>query len=144
MRLKLGLGPALAIAGSSSAPPDSTEYKAHGTDLSMTMTFDTGEGGEKVVVFRRRPLGVDFSKAIPMTVRRTHHGGQAESFGIETGWRLTKHNGTVLDGQTSFDIRDMLLNTAMALPSWSRFSRGLAPLRISSPIKRLSACRTQG
>mmetsp|Transcript_29787 Transcript_29787/g.64464 ORF Transcript_29787/g.64464 Transcript_29787/m.64464 type:complete len:151 (-) Transcript_29787:238-690(-) len=91
----------------SAAPPN---------QRGLMLSFEDEFGIEKVVAFPKKPLGIDFCKAIPVTVKRTHPSGQAEGFGIQPGWKLMKVNTTEIEGKSLTQIHEILMSAALELP----------------------------
>jgi hypothetical protein len=78
------------VAGSDSLPYQTT---SEGIDNTCTMEFQVPGEENREVVFSCRPLGMDFSKTMPATIKGTSAGSHAESLGVQAGWIIIKING---------------------------------------------------
>merc|ERR1719198_913167 len=53
---------------------------------------------ERLAVFVRRPLGLDFDKKAPITMKRVQTGGHGAELGVKPGWVVKAVNGENVDG----------------------------------------------
>mmetsp|Transcript_131505 Transcript_131505/g.281135 ORF Transcript_131505/g.281135 Transcript_131505/m.281135 type:complete len:193 (-) Transcript_131505:142-720(-) len=65
-----------------------------GEDRTMEIGFLLPDGTTKAVVFTRRPLGMDFVKGVPITVKRIRPASQSEHLGVQEGWKLMEVDNT--------------------------------------------------
>mmetsp|Transcript_3460 Transcript_3460/g.11579 ORF Transcript_3460/g.11579 Transcript_3460/m.11579 type:complete len:138 (+) Transcript_3460:74-487(+) len=87
---------------------------------TLELTFDTGsDGPEQSILFDKRPLGIDFYRQMPMSVKRTHPGGAAEAMGVMDGWTLSKINGVTMADKSVAEAQVILKHGALVLPSKS-------------------------
>mmetsp|Transcript_28468 Transcript_28468/g.45965 ORF Transcript_28468/g.45965 Transcript_28468/m.45965 type:complete len:128 (-) Transcript_28468:132-515(-) len=73
----------------------------------VVLRFVLQNGTSKDVTFTERPLGIDFSRTLPLTCKRLKPGLQGEKNEVKIGWCVSHINGTVI--QTNFDeaLRDL-------------------------------------
>jgi len=57
---------------------------------TMTLQFTLPDGSEQSKEFIRKPLGLDFEKKMPITMKRVRDGGVGQELGIELGWIIKK------------------------------------------------------
>mmetsp|Transcript_31130 Transcript_31130/g.78783 ORF Transcript_31130/g.78783 Transcript_31130/m.78783 type:complete len:153 (+) Transcript_31130:120-578(+) len=84
---------------------------------ALVLTFKTQDSSKKPMTFTKKPLGIDFCKNIPVSVKRTHPGGVAQELGIQPGWVLVKVNDVDLHGRTLPEIQELLVKFAVQLPA---------------------------
>mmetsp|Transcript_125940 Transcript_125940/g.352634 ORF Transcript_125940/g.352634 Transcript_125940/m.352634 type:complete len:166 (-) Transcript_125940:227-724(-) len=65
--------------------------------LEAIMVFELPDGSVKPLTFTRKPLGLDFSKSMPLIVRGVSSGSAGEELGVQCGWRLIRVAGMSLD-----------------------------------------------
>mmetsp|Transcript_84904 Transcript_84904/g.104112 ORF Transcript_84904/g.104112 Transcript_84904/m.104112 type:complete len:124 (-) Transcript_84904:18-389(-) len=58
-----------------------------------TFTFKLPDGSSKEVNFQQKPLGLDFSKSIPMMVKAVKKDSVAEEANIQAKWMVTHVKG---------------------------------------------------
>uniref|UniRef100_A0A7S1B1B5 Uncharacterized protein n=1 Tax=Noctiluca scintillans TaxID=2966 RepID=A0A7S1B1B5_NOCSC len=63
-------------------------------DDTMTLVFETGSGTTARVTFSERPIGLKYTKSIPLTVTEVNTDSHAHDLGVQVGWKL-KEVGTV-------------------------------------------------
>ncbi|CAE8674149.1 unnamed protein product [Polarella glacialis] len=108
------------------APEDGVETPPWASEQvpSVRITFlepMTGEGGKEVTIaFRQKPLGIHLSdNPVLPVITEVGEGYEAESFGVEKGWRIKAVNGTsVMDLKTD-EILHMLADSCRLLQSSS-------------------------
>lgn len=73
----------------------------------VVLRFVLQNGTSKDITFTERPLGIDFSRTLPLTCKRLKPGLQGEKNEVKIGWCVSHINGTVI--QTNFDetLRDL-------------------------------------
>mmetsp|Transcript_31133 Transcript_31133/g.78790 ORF Transcript_31133/g.78790 Transcript_31133/m.78790 type:complete len:145 (+) Transcript_31133:108-542(+) len=86
-------------------------------DGASVLTFRTPDASQVPMVFTKKPIGIDFCKSLPVSVKRTHPGGVAEEMGIKSGWVLVRVNDVDLQARTFPEIQELLVKFAMGLPS---------------------------
>jgi len=76
----------------------------------LVLGFALPEGIQKIVDFgsRKPPLGMDFSKAIPIRVKRIRPGGHGQALGICEGWEVTSVNGVSIQGKSVMEVFNMM------------------------------------
>ena len=62
----------------------------------LEVEFELPDGSVKVICFTRRPLGLDFNRHMPITMKHVRPGSQADNLGVEQGWRIRSLNGHVV------------------------------------------------
>eukprot|EP00931_Biecheleriopsis_adriatica_P112285 TRINITY_DN86896_c0_g1_i1.p1 TRINITY_DN86896_c0_g1~~TRINITY_DN86896_c0_g1_i1.p1 ORF type:complete len:139 (-),score=25.74 TRINITY_DN86896_c0_g1_i1:89-505(-) len=60
---------------------------------SVTFTFSRVDKSSVDLVFRSRPLGIDFTRSVPLSVKGIRKGTAAEFTDVRIGWTLEKVNG---------------------------------------------------
>jgi len=86
-------------------------------DPELELTFRTDTGALKSFVFRKRPLGLDFYKRPPITIKRVKAGSDAESQGLQIGWEVYTVNGTEVKGMQIQTVIDLLTMLSSHLPA---------------------------
>mmetsp|Transcript_123855 Transcript_123855/g.174668 ORF Transcript_123855/g.174668 Transcript_123855/m.174668 type:complete len:124 (-) Transcript_123855:90-461(-) len=56
----------------------------------VTIVFQKPDGSNKEINFTMRPWGIDFTKAVPVTVKRVRANSHAASLGVQTDWVALK------------------------------------------------------
>mmetsp|Transcript_14140 Transcript_14140/g.26479 ORF Transcript_14140/g.26479 Transcript_14140/m.26479 type:complete len:125 (-) Transcript_14140:123-497(-) len=56
----------------------------------VTIVFQKPDGSNKEINFTNRPWGIDFTKAVPVTVKRVRANSHAAALGVETDWVALK------------------------------------------------------
>lgn len=100
----------------------------------LEVVFDTGNGQERLVTFKLRPLGMDWGQnepGMPITVSAVVHGGHAQGLGVKVGWVIksigSRRNMT---SRQSFSESAALLTRGIeALPEAAARYSSLEPLR---------------
>lgn len=78
-------------------------------DAHLTLTFYNPErGGMEEVTCHFRPLGINFGKKVPMTVKSLEEDSSAKEVGVQKGWQLMKLNGDDVSNQEFQDIVKLL------------------------------------
>merc|ERR1712137_214327 len=83
-----------AADNAGSKPVEKTE-KEHGP---VDVLFKLPAGGEKAVTFTKRPLGLDFARTAPITIKEVKPRSHSELLGIEVEWIVKSVNGEELPG----------------------------------------------
>eukprot|EP00929_Paragymnodinium_shiwhaense_P033007 TRINITY_DN18210_c0_g1_i1.p1 TRINITY_DN18210_c0_g1~~TRINITY_DN18210_c0_g1_i1.p1 ORF type:complete len:152 (-),score=28.18 TRINITY_DN18210_c0_g1_i1:65-520(-) len=85
--------------------------------FSLVVTFEVpGTREVKQVVFARRPLGLDFDKVAPVSMKRVHRNGHAEELGVEKGWIVKAVNGIDVIGKDFPAVHELLVKECALLP----------------------------
>lgn len=90
---------------SEAAKKQKEQEEAKKKENGASVCFDT-PGGEKTVIFTRKPLGFDFEKSAPIKVDQVQAGGHAAELGVDKGWTVKRINGEDMSGrdfETKFD-----------------------------------------
>lgn len=90
------------------------EVKAE--EIYMEVVFAKPDGSNVPVRFTRKPMGFDFSKGLPLTMRRVKAGSHAEEVGVEVGWYVMSVNGESMHGKKFQEIYDALQKGAADIP----------------------------
>jgi len=75
-------------------------------DGGLVLGFRLADGSERSLPFgsRRPPLGMDFTKTEPVTVKRVRKGSPAEELGVEVGWQVYCVNANCMEGRSAADV----------------------------------------
>jgi len=65
---------------------------------SLRITFQVPDRGVVEVNFRKTPLGMDFSRRSPSTIKAVTPGGMASEVGVEIGWKMLTLNDEDVSG----------------------------------------------
>ncbi|CAE7859551.1 unnamed protein product, partial [Symbiodinium microadriaticum] len=65
----------------------------------VVFTFLTPDNTYKEVTFGAKPLGLDFSKSVPMTVKAVKKDSVAESQAVQPKWVITHVGGNALQSE---------------------------------------------
>ncbi|CAJ1434011.1 unnamed protein product, partial [Effrenium voratum] len=60
---------------------------------AVTVHFRLPDGSTKEVVFKQRPWGIDFTKSVPVTVKRVRSNSHAGLLGVQVDWVALKVGG---------------------------------------------------
>mmetsp|Transcript_7958 Transcript_7958/g.21946 ORF Transcript_7958/g.21946 Transcript_7958/m.21946 type:complete len:130 (-) Transcript_7958:175-564(-) len=82
----------------------------------LTLTFEKPNGLSTQVNCTQRPLGMKYTKAVPLTVTGVHVHGHAHDLGIESGWKLRRIGESDLVGLSSDRVIGLLSEKANLLP----------------------------
>lgn len=119
---KHDLAPAAALQSEPrhvDTPPEKKPEPAQAVKeaAGLTLTFKkTDKVTELEFTFTHKPLGIDFYKITPVTVKRVHPDGRAQAMGVVAGWTLLKIQGEDIIGKSLEDVHDVLKRSAEALP----------------------------
>lgn len=91
-----------------------SEADPYQTGVSMALTFavpdlDGGDEFHKTVVITMRPLGLDFKKSPPFTVRRAE--GHSAELGVQPGWSIQRAGSVDLRSEADLDAMCVMLAT---------------------------------
>ena len=89
---------------------------AEAQEVKAGFTFRLPDDSTKEVIFASKPLGLDFSKSIPLTVKSVKKDSAAESAGIEAKWVLTHVAGDELPSDLK-EVMRRILATVRELPT---------------------------
>lgn len=78
-------------------PEKPTTETAGATGAVLALTFELPDKTTKEISFAETPLGIDFSKSLPLTVRRLKPGCCADRLGVEADWVVTLINGSAVN-----------------------------------------------
>lgn len=109
--------PAVPEAPAKVAPPPPPPVEEKPAQLELF--FKVANGSTKSVVFIEKPLGIDFNRSLPITVKCCKPGSFAETLGVTKGWELTKANETEIGGKSAAEVKEILVNFAETLPQRS-------------------------
>mmetsp|Transcript_137456 Transcript_137456/g.342896 ORF Transcript_137456/g.342896 Transcript_137456/m.342896 type:complete len:156 (+) Transcript_137456:114-581(+) len=73
------------------APARAPQEEAYATRL--VIEFLLPDGTKESKAFVRRPLGLDFNKSNPITMKRIQPGTHGEELGVQLGWQVVGVNG---------------------------------------------------
>lgn len=59
----------------------------------LEIEFELPDGSIRVVCFTRRPLGLDFNRHMPITMKYVRPGSHAGELGVQQGWRIRSLHG---------------------------------------------------
>jgi len=75
-----------------------------GKSLRMSFLLPNGSLTEVDFTGRSPPLGMDFDKTIPVTVKTVRPGGHGESLGVCKGWQITHVNDMNVKGKSAVEV----------------------------------------
>lgn len=83
----------------------------------MLLTFWSPASDTRMTVaFGMRPLGIDFNKRIPITIKGVREGSWAAMNGVEVGQQLVAVDGQELSGMSIPELHHILMVKSQALP----------------------------
>ena len=59
----------------------------------LEVDFQLPDGSRRTIYFTRRPLGLDFNRQVPITLKHVRPGSQASDLGVEEGWQIRSLQG---------------------------------------------------
>mmetsp|Transcript_76822 Transcript_76822/g.135400 ORF Transcript_76822/g.135400 Transcript_76822/m.135400 type:complete len:133 (-) Transcript_76822:42-440(-) len=59
----------------------------------LVILFKLSDGSFRSMTFSKRPLGLDFNKTVPITMKRVKPNSPAEELGVQRGWEIHAING---------------------------------------------------
>ena len=59
----------------------------------LEVDFLLPDGSRQTIFFTRRPLGLDFNRQVPITLKHVRPGSQASDLGVKEGWKIRSLNG---------------------------------------------------
>eukprot|EP00450_Noctiluca_scintillans_P024756 CAMPEP_0194529422 /NCGR_PEP_ID=MMETSP0253-20130528/66106_1 /TAXON_ID=2966 /ORGANISM="Noctiluca scintillans" /LENGTH=84 /DNA_ID=CAMNT_0039374563 /DNA_START=15 /DNA_END=269 /DNA_ORIENTATION=- len=83
----------------------------------MVLGFLMPDGHDLDAIFLQRPLGLDFDKGLPITVKRVQPGGCADNLGIPIGSQVKHVNGEDMQGRDFAHIFETLRKASYILPT---------------------------
>eukprot|EP00434_Breviolum_minutum_P027077 symbB.v1.2.023946.t1/scaffold2232.1/size85206/3 len=81
----------------------------------VVLRFIMQNGSSKDVIFTERPLGIDFSRGLPLTCKRLKPGMQGERNEVKVGWCVSHINGAPIPANFDETLR-RLQDEVMFLP----------------------------
>mmetsp|Transcript_22154 Transcript_22154/g.40754 ORF Transcript_22154/g.40754 Transcript_22154/m.40754 type:complete len:127 (-) Transcript_22154:146-526(-) len=100
--------------------PAVVESRAPDSGSELVFTFGLPDGKTQDVVFKRRPLGLDFDKSMPLVVRKVHPNQHAEELGVQSGWKILCVNGQSIETATFEECFKLLKEASGRLPEVKR------------------------
>ncbi|CAJ1356605.1 unnamed protein product [Effrenium voratum] len=88
---------------------------ASATPTQAAFTFQLPDNSSKEVIFTEKPLGLDFSKSLPMTVKAVRKDSVSHAAGIEARWVLT-HIGREAIPSDLKEAMEKILEAVRELP----------------------------
>uniref|UniRef100_A0A7S0ZYL0 PDZ domain-containing protein n=1 Tax=Noctiluca scintillans TaxID=2966 RepID=A0A7S0ZYL0_NOCSC len=82
----------------------------------MVVLFQLPDGELKEVTFWERPLGLRYSMSSPPTILEVNPLGHAHDLGVESGWKVLKVGGELMDGKEARDVNEILCQMCSVLP----------------------------
>ena len=82
----------------------------------LEVGFELPDGTTRVICFTRRPLGLDFNRHMPITMKHVRPGSQAEILGVEQGWRIRTLHGYDVTQLAFQDVYRALRESSDHLP----------------------------
>jgi hypothetical protein len=87
------------LNGASDKASDKASDMVSDTDAYLSLTFwDPDRGSLEEAKCRYRPLGINFGKKVPMTVKSLEADSSARDTGVQKGWQLMKINNEDVSG----------------------------------------------
>ena len=74
------------------AEPEKTELKTEIKEPKpkcVVLRFSLPDGGTQDIEFESKPLGIDFSRSLPLTCKRLKPGKLGEKKEVKIGWKVT-------------------------------------------------------
>ena len=59
----------------------------------LEVEFQLPDGTRRTIYFTRRPLGLDFNRQVPITLKRVRPDSPASDLGVEEGWQIRSLHG---------------------------------------------------
>mmetsp|Transcript_30630 Transcript_30630/g.57308 ORF Transcript_30630/g.57308 Transcript_30630/m.57308 type:complete len:137 (+) Transcript_30630:108-518(+) len=81
----------------------------------VTLHFQLPDGSIQRVVFTKKPLGIDFIKNTPLTVKKIAPGSEAEEAQVQKSWIVTHVDGNPISSQLP-DAVSQLMDATKTLP----------------------------
>lgn len=82
----------------------------------LTLTFATHLGQAFDVTFQKKPLGLDFYRCLPITIKRVHSGSCAQELGLEPHMVLVRVDLADTSSKTLVEMRNLLTQVSSELP----------------------------
>mmetsp|Transcript_7536 Transcript_7536/g.20617 ORF Transcript_7536/g.20617 Transcript_7536/m.20617 type:complete len:138 (-) Transcript_7536:355-768(-) len=82
----------------------------------MLVTFETRSGKLKHVSVTQRPMGLKYTKTVPLTVVEVGKGSHASDLGIKHGWKVRLVNHEDMTGKSSEQVYRSLVARVAELP----------------------------
>mmetsp|Transcript_105714 Transcript_105714/g.340816 ORF Transcript_105714/g.340816 Transcript_105714/m.340816 type:complete len:167 (-) Transcript_105714:339-839(-) len=99
------------------APHPPSHTSGQRTQLQLAFKDDGGKGQEVSFTFMQRPLGMDFHRSLPITVKKVHPGSIAEQMGVDVGHVLTKIDDADISSKKLEEMHILLKKVAGELPT---------------------------
>ena len=61
--------------------------------LELEITFQLPNSVVQRRIFSKKPLGLDFNRHMPVTIKHVRPGSHAEELGVQEGWKVQAING---------------------------------------------------
>lgn len=82
---------------------------------AVTVVFQLPNGSTKDIDFTTRPWGIDFTKSVPVTVKRVRANSHASSVGVQVDWVALKVGGKDLPAEFAQAMK-IIQNHVLSLP----------------------------
>ncbi|CAJ1366388.1 unnamed protein product [Effrenium voratum] len=82
----------VATSAPSSTAEDVKQASAESETPRCVLRFVLPDGSSKEIVFTQRPLGIDFSRSLPLTCKRLKPDLQGEKKEVKIGWCVSHIN----------------------------------------------------
>jgi len=69
----------------------------------------------RMVTFSKTPLGLDFDKKVPVTMKRVHSGGHGAELGVQAGWLIGAINGQDVKSKDVQYVYELLRSASSSL-----------------------------
>mmetsp|Transcript_161286 Transcript_161286/g.512546 ORF Transcript_161286/g.512546 Transcript_161286/m.512546 type:complete len:195 (-) Transcript_161286:77-661(-) len=97
-------------------PEESAIVEGGPQEKGLVLGFKT-ENANRILTITHRPLGLDFQRSSPISMKKVRPGSVGESLGVQVGWEIHTVNGEDVRNK-SFEYTYRLLKEASAvLPS---------------------------
>jgi C-terminal processing protease CtpA/Prc len=106
---------AVLLKGVNKLPKDGDQIK---TDDTLVIEFETSSASTplQTVLFNHRPLEFTFMKDMPMVVKSVSPGGNADTLGVQVGWKVKSLGGVDIADMDYDDAIGILKQRTQALP----------------------------
>eukprot|EP00450_Noctiluca_scintillans_P000151 CAMPEP_0194496534 /NCGR_PEP_ID=MMETSP0253-20130528/13778_1 /TAXON_ID=2966 /ORGANISM="Noctiluca scintillans" /LENGTH=172 /DNA_ID=CAMNT_0039337943 /DNA_START=53 /DNA_END=571 /DNA_ORIENTATION=+ len=75
---------------------------------SVTVGFESPDGGRREIMFLERPLGMKYSSSSPLTVTKVNANSHAQELGVKLGWKLRSIEEQDLAGMPTKEVLSLL------------------------------------
>lgn len=96
--------------------PTYTEPSPTAGAATLVINFRLPDGAMQLVTFVRRPLGLDFNRSNPITMKRVQPYSHGDELGVRAGWEIHTVNGEAVAAMTFDYTYNILREVSAQLP----------------------------